>query len=365
MSELQMVISFVSWVMLAIVRTRAHLMLDAASEFLSGSFARVAKGSASGAATVTDARSWAEERIAAFWNALGSLLETLVKLIDPVLGALASHSTVVIRQLPSSDANRASRAFGALFFLVALAAFLYADAAQGANNISALFVDVTVPSPLRNLVVPLLVASAGSLLMLGVIMFEILGLTNFSIWSEVRGPLKPAAIIVVLATAVTAAVLSVLIALVRYSEEYRNTAEFAQSTILLPLLITTFLLFWGVYGVLVLWVAAVGLVQMFIRIFKGVLELSAAAAPYIGRGTAVFATVTFTVVNLLLRLVAGGFQFLEEGTGPFFKLTSSVVEVVTAPLVIPADYIANKTGLSAATGREVRSPEVETSQREA
>lgn len=348
MSELQMIISAVVWVLFAIVRTRLHDMLGTASEFFSGSFSLVSKGSASGAQTVTEAREWAEERFAAFWTAFGELSERLVELIDPVFDALDLHLNNMIRQVPSSNEDRASRAFGAVFFLAAAAAFLYADAAQGANNLSALFVDVTVPSPLRNLVVPLLVASAGTLLMLGVIMFELLGLTNFSIWSAVTGRLKSAAILYVLATAVTAVVLSVMIALVRYSEDYRTAADFGQSAILAPLLMTTFLLFWGVYGLLVLWVAAVGLVRIFIRIFKGILQMIAAAAPYIGRGMAVLATVAFTAVSLLLRLAGGGFEFLGKRTDTFFELTKSVVDVITAPLVIPTEFIAAKTGLSTA-----------------
>lgn len=341
MSGLQVVISLVGWLFLTVTRLLVHQLLDSASSLLTGALKAAGGGFQDGGSAIAKSGNWTEKRAVGFWTAIKSLLDKIVELMDPLVDALASHCRSMLRHIPSTDENRGTRIFGSVLFMAALGAFVYADMAQGANNLSDLFIDIHIPSFLNSLVVPLLVASGGSLLMLGVILFDLLRHTDLSRWSDMEGRLRNVFIGVVLATATTSIVLAVMIALVRSSEGYRQQAELAQSLLILPLLVTTGLLYWGVFGLLVVWVAAVGLLWAALRLTRAIVEFGSHAAQFVGKGAGALVTIFFTLISSGFRLAGSMFDWLSERVEPTFDFGKKAVDVVTGPIVVPFDRLTN------------------------
>lgn len=151
---------------------------------------------------------------------------------------------------------------GAILELTALLIFLYADAAQTANTISGLYPGTPIPSWLTNITIPLIAASAGAVFLLGMFIGDLIGATHLTNLTK-AGKLPKWVLATLMITT-----LVLTIGLSTYSALYRvpilngsieteagkliaNRANIAQSLTIIPLLITTFLLFRGVLGIFV------------------------------------------------------------------------------------------------------------------
>jgi len=142
---------------------------------------------------------------------------------------------------------------GALVGFLALLAFLYADAAQGAQTFALLF-EGNIPPFLNSIIIPLITASAGSALILGLFIGDILGLTHLGLFKK-ETPIVFRWVIFV--NLVVSLLISTTIAFARMrlldanGEGVPTFVNIAQSIVILPMLVTTFLLFRGISGVYV------------------------------------------------------------------------------------------------------------------
>src|SRR5690606_37370408 len=145
---------------------------------------------------------------------------------------------------------------GAVIYGLLLAMFVYADLSVGANNFSSVFPEGEIPEALRGLVLPLLAASAGTAIALGIVLADVLERTHFAPWHagrEVRIGLFLYCALLALTTVVLAILfgltrlkgvegLDLSPSLVAWIDWY---AAISQVAIIAPMLLTTVLLWWG------------------------------------------------------------------------------------------------------------------------
>ncbi len=170
---------------------------------------------------------------------------------------------------------------GASLGFLALLAFLYADAAQGAQTITLLFKE-TIPPFLNSIIIPLVMASAGSTLILGLLIGDSLGLTHLGLFPKTS---SKSPLVIIIANLILSLSLSTIIALTRMellgtdSQSVKTIVNIAQSIVILPMLVTTFLLFRGLFGIYVALSAILALLsvplvilELFIRILSDLLR---------------------------------------------------------------------------------------------
>jgi len=179
---------------------------------------------------------------------------------------------------------------GALVGFLALLAFLYADAAQGAQTFALLF-EGNIPPFLNSIIILLITASAGSALILGLFIGDILGLTHLGLFK------KETPIVfrwVIFENLVVSLLISTTIAFARMrlldanGEGVPTFVNIAQSIVILPMLVTTFLLFRGISGVYVvlsfilsLFAIPFGIVEFFIRILADLFRVGIIGGTYL------------------------------------------------------------------------------------
>lgn len=215
---------------------------------------------------------------------------------------------------------------GALIEFIALLAFLYADASQAAQTYSVLFPTATIPDWLNGIVVPLIVASAGTAFILGIFIGDALHLTHFGNWGNLKGTSRKVFFAVTISNLLVTILLSALVALDRSdilgvkNETVRTIAIYAQSFVIVPMLITTALLLRGAFGIFVLlaillWLLAIpfAVFEFFIRILGKLLDLGIVSVEFVfskllwltlGAFELVFTIIEKTVQGSFLILIA-------------------------------------------------------------
>lgn len=227
---------------------------------------------------------------------------------------------------------------GALLEFVLLLCFLYADASLAAQTYSVIF-NEPIPVWLNQITIPLIMASSGSALILGVFIGDILGLTHFGAWGLLRGRTGKGAVFgVVLANLLVVIVLAGFVSLYRAevlgvrSETLRVAALYAQSLVIVPLLITTALLMHGLFGVLVILAILLQLVAIPIAVL---LFFSRILGQWIEIGVVqveVFFLRLLWLVLLAFDLLFGLMDFMIRGG--FVVLASLLVVCFYIPYVI-------------------------------
>ena len=155
---------------------------------------------------------------------------------------------------------------GALIGFLALLAFLYADAAEFAQTFSVLF-DGKIP-PFLSIITPLTVASVGSVAILFIFIGDIYGFTNFGLFHK-NPPVGFKRLIIV--NLILSLSISNILTLARMELLGIGILVITtQSIAILPMLITTFLLFRGIPGVFV----AVAIVLVFLSVPSALIEIS-------------------------------------------------------------------------------------------
>ncbi len=160
------------------------------------------------------------------------------------------------------------KVIGALLEFVALSAFLYADSAQAAQTFSLFYPGQQIPDLLNNIVVPLIVASAGTAFILGIFIGDVLQLTHFGSWGKLNDKQRKTFLRVVISNLVFSITLAGVVAFYKTdilgveNETVRTIAIYAQNLIIVPMLITTTLLLRGAFGLFVivsiaLWLLAI------------------------------------------------------------------------------------------------------------
>ena len=204
---------------------------------------------------------------------------------------------------------------GALIGLLALLGFLYADAAQGAQTFSILF-DGAIPPFLDSIIAPLIIASAGSALILGVFIGDMYGFTHLGLFDEAP-PVGFKWVIFI--NLILSLLLSTFVALARMellgttSETLKLFVNTSQSIIILPMLITTFLLFRGITGlfvalaiILALLTIPFGFFEFLIRIFKDLLNAGIITGSWVIARITGLAIGAMELVFFLLELALKG-----------------------------------------------------------
>ena len=171
----------------------------------------------------------------------------LMKLLSPFRVYKQKESTVSIN---------GQRVVGSLVELVFLLLFLYTDLNQSANTL-AYVLGTPVPPFLTDLVLPLIISTAGTSMVLGLIMSDLLEITNVTSWVDLREK-RSKFLPTIVATLILSMALSGLLSLNRLGLTQNSLpiisviASLADSFFIIPSLITTAFLFNGIQGILVL-----------------------------------------------------------------------------------------------------------------
>lgn len=226
----------------------------------------------------------------------------------------------VITRYAKNVSDRPELIFGSLVYLVALLLFAYADAAQGAHSLKALLgTAVSVPAPFENLLFPLLVASVGTVFVNALILAELFGATHLAPYADQPPPLKRVARALAILAVVMAIVFSLFIGFARLpiiaeagsgtlvfgytKEQWTDLAALGQNLIIVPLLLTTVLLLWGVFGGYVLLIA-----------MAAVLFLALA--------------LTFWFLSMILSVLEWFFRVIQSAIKPLIDLLKAILEAV-------------------------------------
>lgn len=168
------------------------------------------------------------------------------------------------------------RVFGSIIELFLLLPFLYADASLMAQNLTALFPSTTIPLFLTDITIPLLVSTFGTSLALGLMIADLLELTNLTSWVDLRSKKKPF-LAIMLSTLIFSMFLSVLIALTRYNLLAVNSpvivtaSSLAKNLITIPLFVTTALLFNATQGLFTIVAFIIFLLRLPITLIRKVI----------------------------------------------------------------------------------------------
>jgi cellulose biosynthesis protein BcsQ len=234
---------------------------------------------------------------------------------------------------PRRNPYQGQRITGALIEFIALLFFLYADAAQGAYTYNLLFPSGAIPVFLNNITIPLVVSSAGTALILGIFIGDLLGLTHLSDWGKLEGKARGIVSVIVVSNLILAIGLSTLIALYRVdvlsnsttTSVFENLALYAQSLIVIPLLITTSLLLRGAFGIFVVVGIVLYLLSGLLYVFSGLIEILKRTLDIL-----VFIIIYFIYfISILLELLIIIISYLSRG------LISLLIAVLGLVFFIP------------------------------
>lgn len=181
-------------------------------------------------------------------------IETGEKRITYFLTQVLSPFSTVDQQKSTVSINK-QRVVGSLIELFFLLLFIYTDLNQSANTL-AFLIPISVPPFLTNLAIPLFISTAGTFV-LGLMMGDLLGLTNLTSWADLREKRQPF-LTIIFVTIIINLILSALLAIRRLSviqnisPSILAITSLADSLFIIPSLITTSLLFNGIQGLLVI-----------------------------------------------------------------------------------------------------------------
>lgn len=274
--------------------------------------------------------------------AMEAVLKKLVYTLNNACSGLVFGIKHLIKQLTPDSELAGWRMLGAMVELTALALLVFADASISANNYVAIDPNAKIPDFLKGLSIPMLMASTGGALIMGMITGDFLGLSHFGLWKQTKGIAKAGIVITVLITFLLIMILSLGQGLSRIetltvlTDEFRASIRFwgavAQSVLIIPLLITTFFIFRGLGGIFVILIIIFGGLWLILQIFRLIVELFSIALGLGGISAA-------TVIKLLGILLAFSFfvitHFFISLGGGFTALVSAfqaTVEVLTSPV---------------------------------
>lgn len=210
-----------------------------------------------------------------------SALHKILLDIESVENKVNNLILEILRPLNFSQKNgttgiNSQRTLGSIIEFFLFLSFVIADASLIVQNLAIFFPSTTIPSFLTNTTTPLLVSTVGTSLALGLMIADLLELTNLTSWVNLRSKKKPF-LAVMLLTLVFSIVLSVLIALTRYdlltvkSSGILIASSLAQNLITIPLFVTTALLFDSLQGMIVIIALFVVLLRLPITIIRKII----------------------------------------------------------------------------------------------
>jgi len=282
------------------------------------------------------------------WRVVESIVGKIADALAAAARTLRLHCAG-IRDRFGPAAIRPWRIVGATAYMVAGVFFLYADFAQGANSAQGWDETIEVPIILQNLLMPILVASGGSAAMLGLIIGDFLGLSDFAPWNDLKGTKRTAIIRLTVACFVVAVLLSFIFGMTRFylSTELsksldaylRGAASFAQVAIFAPMLVTTFLIWWrGLAGFLLVWIVIVGSIWLSLAVLQFCLELLMKAMSLGDKGFGIVLTVLLTLLHVFLSVTLASFNLIQTAVRVVLVIMDSGLEVMGWPFARISEY---------------------------
>ena len=289
------------------------------------------------------------------------------------------HLEATLRFVSPDEALRPWRIVGAVLGAVLLGAFIYADAAQSLEALSKFYdTDYALPFP-SALPFSFLVGSIGTLFTLGLIIIDILGVTHFFPWESQpssRGTTpvqnddhkikkafdaagswlsKRVLRVFALGTSTIAMILTLFCAI--GISVYRMTAtnqfeldpnaalyikgwaSLSVTLVVIPMYLTTVLLYWGVMGLVVFYSALVGIIAGALRIAWGLAVSTRILIRALNPATILVTRLYLSGVGVLfgvLGLVFGLILFLaDQVTGTVELAVEEIIHFFSWVLFIP------------------------------
>lgn len=298
----------------------------------------------------------------------------IVSTVNQKKYGLQKHIDGILSVIEKDKELRVWRVVGGLVSAVLLVLFIYADLVQGINNIAEVEPDVfsDVPSWLGNLTLAVLVGSIGTTFTLALIIIDCIGITHFIPWETSLLDFKRqndgtttspedqkvnwgrrnkiryfAAFLLIFNLALvilTAAARMISAPGVDLPEHvmlwlYRASA-IAQSLTILPMLLTTLLLFWGVVGIVIVYVGFLWVVFFAIEgvlgllfLLSTLLQLLSPAATLLTRTILIFFGFSFS----LLGLVLGTMLSIAEQVSYIIEVAVQTIIIIFAAIfAVPA-----------------------------
>ncbi|MCZ7547555.1 MAG: hypothetical protein M5U11_00150 [Anaerolineales bacterium] len=290
------------------------------------------------------------------FKTLERVLELGIDTLSNGIKALQAQIEHVCRQLSYEKGNLASRILGSLVSLIVMLTFLYADAALGLQAVQTLFSDITVPEMLRDIGMALIAASVGSIFALGMLFWDGLGFSDFTPVVRMKGFGKGIFIGSVLVITTMTLLCVVLIALNRASlianlvdfasfspavqGEIHRWASLAQSLIVIPMLITTFMMLRGIYGLLVLYAATIGVVSLTFQFTRVLLKLLRQIVHNSGMDDSTASGILHVITNLLLMGLGWILGAVIAGAAALTEILQKLLDVITNPPVVIWNFVA-------------------------
>jgi hypothetical protein len=336
------------WLLIAILGEPLQELLRSLNRLLAGLFGSIAEGLGSAIVALRGAIAPLQGYARGFWAGVELLLERIVAALSSATEALQRHAEQALNVLPASSRPRGLQVFGYLLYLAAFAAFAFADVAQATNSRSVMYVSLEVPAFLQDLTIPLLIASGGTAIMLGTILGDFLAKTEIVPWLTLPRWARGITLALAMATFAFTLILMLLIALVRVPELVRGLlspavaqqlhvfAAFADSLVIIPLLITTLMLFWGMFGLVVVYFVVVGAFSLLLRLLTFLLGLLESAAPLLGSASAALVNIIFSLLCVALSALAWLFRTICIVLDHCFDLLARALDLLVYPLAQPA-----------------------------
>ncbi|MBI2953353.1 MAG: hypothetical protein HYY30_03500 [Chloroflexi bacterium] len=101
-------------------------------------------------------------------------------------------------------------------------------------------------------------------------------------------------------------------------------------------LLTTFLLLWGLFGLLVLYAIFINLVILTSRLLGFALGLLGLASPWLAKGSAAMVAIAFALIRAALALLKWTFETLGIVGERVFELLGAMLDLIIYPIAKPA-----------------------------
>lgn len=244
------------------------------------------------AGLISRATEWPIDRITGVvLRFIDPFLRETSALLDPMAARASGASASALAALGTNGRWVGWRVIGGLLFFAGLCLFLFADAALAiASHEKAVGVAVGfLPDWLKEVTLAYAVASFLSALMLGLVIFDLAGMTHLGPWDELTGRRRSWLAAVVIATACVSLVLATFLSLWRSSviiadfipADVARTLEGWALTLPIPLLlIATALIGWGAIAMpWILWIVATAVGSLVLSIVSALVRVLAVVLP--------------------------------------------------------------------------------------
>lgn len=280
------------------------------------------------------------------------LVDTISSNLKILSEDVGRHTSSVINVVFGKKENERSwRVGGALIQLIFLTLFIYADISQGYNSLtgSKVFQSLDIPPFFRSLAIPILVASVGSIAALALVLFDLLGMTHFVPWEwlwkewtvrygkDSMEKFRKALISIVITTMVMAPIFALMISTGRITSFVTVSPSMqafidlmvglSQWLIMLPMLITTVFLIWGVTSFLLVYALILNLLRVLPWMITLLLRLLDIILNIIGFILGVIVAILAFVVEKAFSIISGLVKLVRI----FIEVIYNIINLIASP----------------------------------